>query len=306
MVWRPDLDERVAVRLEDLASSLDAGLDADAILAGGDAGAWSRPVQTPVRSFVAGLAESGLPLSDSERAILEAAESAGALPAALRGRAEARRQRAQLTRELIRRLSYPAVLLGFGAIVFTFVGGALGTSLLVPAVIVGLAIALVVHARRLFSDPGRDTSWVPGLAAMARDAGVVPYLDVMEGAYGAGIPVDRAHRLATSAVPVASVKARLFLAQAAIDGGQTSFVDALGAVSALDTETLGILRSGEPAGELESALRRAAERRRHTLGARSAALVGRVGVGIYILVTLWIGFQIIDFYTNRYAGLLGR
>ena len=112
MLPRPSADEAVALRLQDIASALDAGLSAEQVLTGPSTVTWGGPARWE-DGLVAGLLAKGAPLAPHERATLEAAERAGKLPDALRGRATARHERAMLARELIARLRYPVFLLLF-------------------------------------------------------------------------------------------------------------------------------------------------------------------------------------------------
>ncbi|MHC4898639.1 MAG: hypothetical protein ACYTGW_16195, partial [Planctomycetota bacterium] len=81
---RPLRDEREALRLEDIASAVNAGLPLTTIL----------PATDLTSGFAAGLCQQrDITLSTTERAMLAAAEASGTIPASLGLLAEQRRRR---------------------------------------------------------------------------------------------------------------------------------------------------------------------------------------------------------------------
>lgn len=300
MFWLPSRDETMALRLEDLASTLDAGLDVRAV------------TERTATAFEGGLVDAlvgdGLALDPAERSVLEAAEVSGTLPTALRGRAEERRQRARLARDLWSRLRYPMVLVLMSCFVSALAGAALGhgltalyLALSLPAV---LAIA-IVWLKTMIPRPGFQGGWLPGLRPLLRDAGEIPYLESLAGLYGAGIPILEAHREALRTVPVGFVRARLFEAEQSLATGAVQLTEGLARSRALGDETLRILTAAEQAGQLEDALHRALARRRQTFAARAGAAIRWTGILIYVAVVGVVATLVISFYGNLY-GALGR
>ncbi len=292
----PRADRRLAMRLEDLASALDAGLPADGILA--DAGGGP---------LTARLTAAGLALSPAEVRAAEAAEQVGELPRVLRTIAARRTADATLARRLLGRLAYPALLLALSMAAFGLLAavgnGRVWVALAGPLAIVALVLAVAFFAHRAATDPAFTSSPIPGLRRLSHDVGQTAYLDAMEMLYGAGVGIVEAHDLATKTVRIAWVRLRLAQAGQLLAGGETSLADALGASAALDAETLSLLRPGEMSGELEDALRRAAGRRRDVLQRTATALVVGLGGTVYALTAVWIGWRVLSFYSGYFSML---
>jgi type II secretory pathway component PulF len=280
---------KIAEQLEDLASRLDAGLSSDLV---------------PGETLVASLRQK-LALSSWEWTTLVAAEDAGSLPVVLRQVAEAQRQRAQLRRELLGALAYPALVLSLCALVACIVlaSGAAPTGWLVAT---GSALLFVLAglgwlAWRL-KDPALDGDRMPFVGRISRSAGEVPYLVALRALYAAGVPLRRAHAEAAAAAPVPWVRARLFVASRALEAGQ-GLAAALEGQRALTGESLTLIRDGETAGQLEDALARASRRRQDELARtlrRTARIVGTLAYAYAALSVLWIAVR---FYGSMYGRL---
>lgn len=289
-------DAKLALRLEELASQLDAGLPPGEILPGVglDSG------------LVAALRPPEWPLDPTERSVLEAAEQAGRLPDALRERAAARRQRAELRRELISGLRYPIlvllVMVPVGAVAGMVAGGAWAAiaGLGIPVALVMAGIAL----RRAVRSPTFHGGGIPGLRSILHDAAEIPYLEALGGLYRAGVGLLPAHSQALRAVPVASVRARLFLAAQLLEGGDIALGEALARTSAVQPETLQILQPAERAGALEEALGRALDRRRHTLASRTSSAIRLFSGTLYAVVVVLVALLALDFYGSLYRTAL--
>jgi type II secretory pathway component PulF len=288
--WR---DERAADRFEELASGLDAGLAADTLLPG-----------DPRAAFVERLRRA-LPLDAAERAQLEAAERSGRLVASLRARAAARRGRAALTRDALRRLPY-LLLLAALAVMVAFLAARLSRqppwialALLAAAVVSPLALVLWIQRRA--RDPGFTGRAVPGLAPLLRDLAEASYLEAIGGLYGAGIALPAAHAAAVEAVPLAAGRAGLRRAQGLLEEGH-GFGESLAAAGAVDPETLQILASAECAGDLEQAFSRAHQRRSAILSRRLQKAARLATLLLQVAVYGFAVWQILAFY----AGYFGR
>ena len=82
-----------------------------------------------------------------------------------------------------------------------------------------------------------------------------------------------------------------------------SLTEAVGAHDALGPETMQILVPAEQAGDLEGALQRAAERRRHTLLTRASVVVRLLSVAVTATVMLLIAYRVLSFYSGLYGAL---
>jgi len=290
----PGADERTADRLDELASGLDAGLTPDALLPGDPAATTVERLATRLRLGVA------------ERAQLTAAEAAGRLPAALRDRAHERRQRASMTRDVLRRLPYLGLLVVMAVLVAVIAGrltrASWGTPLVVFALGVGVPLLGLLALRRALRNPAFTGRGLPGLAPLLRDLGETAYLEAVAGQYAAGIDLVTAHTTALQTVPVASVRAGLFRAQQELERG-SGFGESLARAGALGSETMQLLIPGEASGTLEEAMRRALERRRFTLSRRLQRAARLATVVLQIAVYGFCAWQILSFY-SAYYGML--
>jgi type II secretory pathway component PulF len=299
----PRRDERAAAAMEDLASALDAGLSLGQIMGIEDVETGSGPT--------AALTGRGVRLGPVDRVILDAAEAAGELAAALRERASTYLRRASLVRQVQAKLRYPCFLILLSLLAAVVVSP-VSRAGLTPLAIGGLGpllLGLVAFSIRL--GMGRPNSFplrLPILGPILRDMGELPYLRTLRGLYGAGIPLLQAHPQAVETVPVAHVRQALERADYLLQGGR-SLAEALDAGDALSPETRQILAPGEAAGDLEDALDRATNRRDQTLVARTEHGLRLLTGVIYTLSMVVAVYVIVGFYIGYYgqiADLLGR
>jgi type II secretory pathway component PulF len=286
----PRRDEAAAMAFEDVASGLDAGLPPDQL--GGDPSAGERVLH--------GLfARRRIDLDPVEAEVLAAAWRAGRAPVSLRHLAEQRQQRAGFARAVLKSLAYPVVLVamaGLAAFIASRIAGS-GTMLVVLAVasVAVVLVALMLHGAAHGREP-----WIslPGVAPWAADLAELPYLEVLRGLYGAGVPLLQAHPQAVAACPVADSRRRLEAADRELQKGRP-LGEALASATALHAETRHLITTGERTGGLEQALARALQRRRE-VGARRTAVLARVlglacyavgaGVAIYVIVSFYGGY----------------
>jgi len=278
MFWQPQRDDAVALRLEDLASTLDAGL------------------QPPAEA-------SSLELDPGEQMVLTAAQTSGTVPAAARSLAASRRLRADMGRELRDRLRYPMVLLAVTGLLAMFSGMWLAIGVAVGAIwaaYIGRAW-LKASVRR----PDFSGRWLPGAEALLRDAAEVRYLQALAGLYAAGVPILDAHRQATGTVAVGFVHASLKGAEEHLSTTGAPLIESLAQHGALCGESIEILQNAELAGQLEDALHRALARRRTTLTRRTGAIIRWTGNIAYAAAALIVALFVVRFYSGLYGAIGG-
>ena len=297
MVPWPHVDDRIAARMEDVASQLDAGLVPSEVRPG--TGIVDSLTQAP---------RGGLPLRPNEAAVLSAAERAGTLSRALRQQAQARRTRAEMVRDVAAQLRYPLLLRPVTSFAFVMTGRISGRSPLASGFIVITVLVLVAVAIALFVKwvrrPTFDGDRVPGLSTLLRDMAEVPYLETLGGLYGAGVKLQEAHAEALRTVPVPFVKIRLAQAETLLQRGEP-FALAMARARALGPESQQLVETGERTGTLEDALLRAAARRREVLQRRLGAVARTVSMVLGAAVFLFAAWVVIDFYIQYYGRVLG-
>jgi type II secretory pathway component PulF len=284
--------EAAALQFDDLASALEAGLPIAAL--GGDAAAGDRVVHGILR-------QRQVRLTPTEDTVLVHAWRAGTAAAALRSRAEQRRQRAEFLRTLWSGLRYPLLLLGMVLLLATISTATMGNGFLFA--VLALIGALGAGCWLVFRGVQRGAEWVdrlPWIGPTLRDAGELPYLETLHALYGAGVPLLAAHEAALASVAVVSVRVRLTGADRVLREGRP-LAEALLATGALHPETRQLLATAEPAGQLEDALRRALQRRRDVVARNTAAAARRLGMLLYAGAALTVAAFVVKFYSGYYA-----
>ena len=284
--------EAAALQFDDLASALEAGLPIAAL--GGDAAAGDRVVHGILR-------QRHVRLTPTEDTVLVHAWRAGTAAAALRTRAEQRRQRAEFVRTVWSGLRYPLLLLGMVLLLATISTATMGPRFLqvVLAVVTALAGGVWLVRRGVRN----GDAWVdrlPWLGAMVRDAGELPYLETRHALYGAGVPLVAAHEAAVASVAVVSLRVRLAVADRVLREGRP-LAEALLTAGALHPETRQLLTTAEPAGQLEDALRRALQRRRDVVARTTATSARRLGVVMYAAAAAAVAIFLVNFYSGYFA-----
>ncbi|MBX3463312.1 MAG: type II secretion system F family protein [Planctomycetes bacterium] len=291
-------DERAALEFDELASTLDAGLPLATLGGRGEHG--DRVVHVILQ-------QRGVDLSPSDDVVLQAAWRSGRIGPALRARAGQRRQRAELRRQMLLGLAYPAALYTM-AIVAAFatapILGHHGFAIALLVLLAALVAATLVLVRGLRTG-GERWNRLPWVGRMATDLAEIPYLEVLQALYGAGVPVVEAHAGAVAAVPNAAVRQRLTVAGRVLGSGRT-LGEALAESLALHAETRTLLANGERAGQLEESLHRALERRRDTAQRQVRRLGRSITLGIYAVAALTAVLLIFQFYSRLYGGAFGR
>lgn len=286
-------NERAALHFEDLASALDAGLPLGVL---GDAGAVDeRAVHTILR-------QRGVALTPTEDIVLLAAWRSGRITEALRARAMDRRRRAEFARTLVAGLRYPLlifVLTLLASIVTAPVVGHHGFTIGIT-VFAALAAAFTLGARAGLRRG--DERWIrmPVIGTIASNLAELPYLETLWSMYGAGVPLLQAHTAAVAAVPVASVQKRLRIADGVLQSGR-SLTESLAHAVALQQETRLVLATGEQAGQLEDALRRALDRRRDVAARSVADTARRASAIVYGVAVLTATAIVLTFWTSLYS-----
>lgn len=293
--FQPRRDDAAALAFDDVASALDAGLQVAAL--GGDPAAGEHALYTL-------FAARGIALDATEHVVLAAAWTAGRASDALRRMADGRRARAAFARDLFGRLRYPAAIALMTLFAATTAGLTLpGGRWLLALAWPTIAAGLLVFVLLLRGVARGDSHWLrlPFIASWARDLGELPYLEVLRGLYGSGVPLLSAHPRAVAACPVAEVQQRLRSADAILQQ-RRPLRDALHHAGALHAETRQLVAAGEQAGELEQALSRALVRRREVAARGAARLGATLGTAAYVFATA-VAVAVVF---SAYASIFGR
>jgi type II secretory pathway component PulF len=293
MLFSIAADDRAALQFEDFVSSLDAGLPLATI--GADPARGERAIHDA-------LTRRGVKLSPTEDAVLQAAWKSGRIGEALRGRAADRLRRAEASRTLWAGVRYPLGLLAM-LIVASFITVPVMGHYWFPIGVVGAVALAGGSAFALWRGLRRgDERWarLPVIGRIATDLAEIPYLESLHAMYGAGIPLVQAHSAAVAAVPLPAVRSRLQVTDRVLREGHP-LAEALARSLALHPETRTLLETGEQAGQLEDALRRALQRRRDVSTRALVDAVRRTSAAVYLIVALAVAAIVLSFWTNLYA-----
>lgn len=286
-------DERAALQLDDMASTLDAGLPLEAIGVRGSDGD---------RAVHAALKQHGVELSPSEDAVLLAAWRAGRMGPALRARAEQRRQRAAFRRQALGGLAYPMALLGMVVIASLATAPIVGHYWFAIGVVAALVVAglFALAARRGLRRGDERWARMPLLGRIASDLAEIPYLETLHAMYGAGVPLVQAHTTATAAVSNGAVQQRLAIASRVLAEGR-NLTEALAASVSLHPDTRRLLATGEQSGQLEDALLRALTHRRDVSARTVRTTLQRGTVIVYAIAAVLSAAVILSFWLRLYG-----
>ncbi|MFY9340913.1 MAG: type II secretion system F family protein, partial [Planctomycetota bacterium] len=180
-------------------------------------------------------------------------------------------------------LRYPALLavllLLASVTTMSLVGSGFLIGVLVTYAAIALAAVLLVRAVRSGST---RVAALPVVGRIVAGLGELPYLETLHGLYGAGVALKAAHAAAVATVWAGAVRARLQIADQILQSGRP-LREGLAEALALHLETRTLLSTGEQAGQLEDALRRALDRRREVAAREVADSARRIGQVAYAL-----------------------
>lgn len=251
--------------------------------------------------LAAAFAEMGFPRATVAR--IEAAESAGRAPAAMRALAAEATRNVELARAAAGRALYPLFIIhaapvaaAVPALVRGEVGDAVRTITLVLVPIDLALAAAVVFLRSAWTGGAwaAPASRLPWLGASLRDRALAPFLRALADLHESGAPFDRAVESAASAAP--EPFASRYRSAAGVVRAGSPLVPALAGGGGVDATTLAVLGPAEQTGTLGQALPRSAdvaeERLSHALrlGSRGP---GAVLYAVAVTLVFWAAYKVV-------------
>lgn len=251
-------------------------------------------------------------LAGFDVALLEAGEKSGRLPACFALLGHYYTSRAQLARELISNLAYPAFLVHAAVFILAFpqlvLGGGLGAylartlGLLGPIWLAVLGLVLAGQSRhgpRWQALLERLLQPVPVLGAARRELALARLAMALEALINAGLNIIPAWDLAARASGSARLQRAVSRWQPALELGQTP-AEVLSREGAFPELFANLYHTGEISGQLDESLRRL-----HRLYLESAltklrALAQWVPRIIYLIIVAVLALQIVSFWTRYY------
>jgi type II secretory pathway component PulF len=144
---------------------------------------------------------------------------------------------------------------------------------------------------------------LPGIGSISDSFAELPYLEILQGLYAAGVPLLTAHPRAVHAIPQEPMRERAARADQVLQQ-RRPLAEALQASGAFSDETRQILGTGERTGDLEGALGRAYQRRSEVAGWRATTAAKAAGQVAYIAAGLLVVYIVFNFYSGYYGRLL--
>jgi len=251
---------------------------------------------------------------DNSRALLQAGETTGGLPAAFRALAAEAEAALDLRRQMVRGAIYPFVL--FSLVFFVprahllFSAGLAGylKACALPylgslGVLVLLVWGVPWVLRRALGPRrvARAVRWVPGLRGLLRLRGEVRLCRELGAALEAGLGMPEALRLAFHASGEPWLEERLDGVQRAVGQG-ASLHEALTRLGLLDAELLLSVAGGERVGRLGEALAEQARLRQATLGHRLNVAVQLASVVVLLATYLFVAGKVVGEFEDVLGG----
>lgn len=143
---------------------------------------------------------------------------------------------------------------------------------------------------------------VPWFGSLARRIATARWARALAMLLGAGVPVHRAMVAAAAAAGNASMQEALVRQANRLHEGH-SLTDVVAASGAVPAMAVDLLVAAEQSGSYESALEKVAEyyESETEVGGKQTAVA--VGVGLYLLIALAIGFVVISFWMGYFSSL---
>lgn len=263
-------------------------------------------------TFTESLQSAGEWLPAFDVALLQAGEHSGRLDACFRLLADYYRDRARIARQMISDLMYPAFLFHFAIFILPFAQFfTTGNTAVYLAKTFGVLIPVyvVVFAFIYASQSKHGEAWrarlesllhpVPVLGTARRYLALSRLSIALESLISAGVNIVEAWPLAANASGSPALRKAVDAWTPLLASGQTP-ADILGNSHVFPELFTAQYTTGEISGKLDETLRRL-----HTYfqeeGTRKLHAVSQwLPRGIYLMITLWIGYRIVHFYSDYF------
>lgn len=263
-------------------------------------------------TFVEAVARLGNWAPGFDRALLQAGEQSGRLDACFRLLADYYRDRARVARQLIADLVYPAFLLHFAVLVFSFVrfvgsGNWFSFWLQVAACLLPIYLLIVLIVLAVQSRHGE--AWRTGLEQIL---GVIPVLGAarrslalgrlsaaLEALLNAGVGILEAWEMAAAASGSPALRRAVFAWRPQVEGGVTpaEAVKASGTFPSLFADQYA---TGELTGSLDETLRRLHSYYQEDGTRKLHAFTQWTPRAVYFCVMLLIAVLVVRWYANYF------
>jgi type IV pilus assembly protein PilC len=254
-------------------------------------------------------------LPDFDLALIHAGEQSGRLEACFRALADFYSERAQMLRQMIANLAYPAFLLHFAVFIFPFAQlFTSGNWVRYLAQTFGVLIPLyVVIAAIIYAGQSRHTEgWrstlemllhpVPVLGTARRYLALSRLASALEALLSAGVTIIEAWEMAAVACGSPALRRIVFAWRPQVNAGQTPS-EVVSASGSFPTLFAGQYAAGEISGKLDETLRRL-HRYYEEEGSRKLRAVARwTPMAVYLGIVFMIAYKIVTFWMGHFRDI---
>jgi type II secretory pathway component PulF len=282
---------------------------------------YRHPIQLTLQNLASGcnLSEAfqslGQWLPEFDLALLRAGEQSGRLDSCFRALSEYYTERAQMLRQMLASLAYPAFLFHFAIFIFPF--AELFTSgnwlryfaktfgVLLPIYVI---VAIIIFAgQNRHAEAWRGTLEIllhplPVLGTARRYLALSRLSAALEALISAGVTIIEAWELAATACGSPAIRRAVFAWRPLVHGGQTPS-EVINASGAFPTLFAGQYAAGEISGKLDETLRRLHHYYQEEGSRKLRAVFRWTPIAIYLVVVFMIAYRVVSFWMGHFRDI---
>lgn len=171
-----------------------------------------------------------------------------------------------------------------------------------------LIVAAFLFYRVGLANPRMKYNWdtigsnLPYLGTTLRQLAMARFGRAFGALYKGGVPVNRALTLAADACGNEYLRARMYPATRALEGG-AGISETLRDTAAFSPVVLDMIQTGETTGNLDQMLGKMSDYYEDEASTRATQMGHVVGVVLALLVAVYIGYIVISFWIGHYSGI---
>lgn len=147
------------------------------------------------------------------------------------------------------------------------------------------------------------TSRIPYLGKTIRQLNMAKFGRAFGALYKGGVPMQKSLTLAADACGNEFLRARMYTAYMGLETGG-GVTETLKATQAFSPIVISMVHTGEQTGNLDQMLNKVAEYYEDEAGTRAVKTGQMTGVILGLLVAMYIGYIVINFYMSHYGGMM--
>jgi type IV pilus assembly protein PilC len=282
---------------------------------------YRRPIQVALQNLASGcnltesFQSSGDWLPEFDLALLRAGEQSGRLDACFRALSEYYTERAQMLRQMLASLAYPAFLFHFAIFIFPFAelfttGNwvryfAKTFGILLP--LYAIIAALIYAGQNRHGEAWRGTLEtllhpIPVLGAARRSLALSRLAAALEALISAGMTIIEAWELAAVACGSAAIRRAVFAWRPLVNGGHTPS-EVVSSSGIFPNVFAGQYAAGEVSGKLDETLRRLHQYYQEEGSRKIRAVFRWTPIMIYLLVVFMIAYKVVTFWIGHFRDI---